>query len=227
MRNAVLILTICLAGTASAGSVSLSGNNFLAVASGGNLGAGSLYNVSPTQNEIDSLMTFDLSPYSGDTISSGTLTITDVGLFDNTNTGEVTDSRNTSLSVYSLSTPYDPNNANLADAPYSPATLLDTESYSVPSTSSQVPLTFNISSALLQEWANTPSSNDGFIIVESTGYTFTGSNHSDLSWITSGQGAPVLSFNASATAPEPATLLLIGPALIGIFFLRSRKIRRP
>jgi hypothetical protein len=227
MKNAALILTICLAGAASAGPVSLSGSNFLAVLNGGNLGAGFLYNVSPSQNEIDALMKFDLSPYSGDTISGGTLTITDLGLFHNINNGQVTDSLNTSLSVYSLSAPYNPNNAHLADVPYSNATLLDTESYSVPSNSSQVPLTFNISSALLAQWANAPSSNDGFIIVESTDYTFTGSGHSDLDWITSGPGAPVLSFNESAPSPEPATLLLIGPALAGICFLGSRKFRRP
>lgn len=227
MKTAALILTVCLAGTASAGPVSLSGNNFLAVMSGGNLGAGFLYNLSPTQNEIDALMTFDLSPYSGDTISGGTLTVTDVGLFHNTNNGQITDSLNTTLSVYSLSGPYDPNNAHLADVPYSAATLLDTESYSVPTTSSQIPLTFDLSPALLEQWANTPSSNDGFIIVESRAYTLTGSGHSDLYWIASGQGAPVLSFNASAPSPEPATLMLVGAALAGICFLGSSKFRRP
>ncbi len=153
-------------------------------------------------------MTFDVSPYSGDIISGGTLTITDAGLFVNNNNGQVTDSLDTSLSVYSLSASYDPNNGTLADVPYSPATLLDTESYSVPTTSSQIPLTFDISSALLEQWANAPSSNYGFIVVESGDFTYTGVEHSDLGWIASGQGAPVLSFHA-APSPEPATLLLI------------------
>jgi hypothetical protein len=119
----------------------------------------------------------------------------------------------THLSIYSLSAPYDPNTATLSDVSYSSLTFLDMQSYSIPSTFAQVPLTFTISSALLEQWANDPSSNYGFIIVEASDVTVVGSGHTDIGWMASGQGAPALSFDSSITVPESATLLLIGPAL--------------
>lgn len=160
--------------------------------SGGNLGPGSLYNVSPSQSEIDALTKFDLSTFSGNAISNGTLTITDAGLCCNNDIpGNLDTSLDTSLSIYPLSAAYDPNNATLADVPYSAATLVDTESYSIPSSFAEVPLTFNISSALLKEWANDPSSNYGFIIVESSDYTAPG-----------GPAIPTLTGSRPARAPR-------------------------
>lgn len=214
------------AGVASASQISLAGGGFLAVRSGSNLGAGFLYNLSPSQGEIDALMTFDLSPYSGDIISNVTLTLTDAGLCCNSgNPANLDTSLSTSLSIYSLSHPYNPTSATLANVSYSSATLLDTESYDITASFAQVPVTFTISPALLETWADDPSSNDGFIVVESATYTTTGSGHSDIDYITSGTSAPVLSFDASSGAPEPASTALLGGALLGLGFLGRRKAR--
>ena len=99
-----------------------------------------------------------------------------------------------------------------------PGTLLDTESFAMTSAMSSLPISFNISAAILQGWADDPSSNFGVVMVESSTYTFTGGNHSDVAFASSGLSAPTASFDV----PESASFSFIGLGALALGALRRR-----
>jgi hypothetical protein len=75
-----------------------------------------------------------------------------------------------------------------------PADLLDAQT---PTLTTGIPVSFDVSAAVLQGWAADSSTNHGVIVVESPNYTTEegfGAGHSDTGYITSGQGSPVLTF---------------------------------
>jgi hypothetical protein len=225
------LVTLCafsFANRATADSaIVINGGNFVSINSGDpNNPLPALYNLAPNQGEIDPLMTFDLSSYSGQINTDGFLTMTDTGLCCRTDQAH---QLITSLSLYALTAPYDPNTAtwNSVQASGYPAAAnqLATADYFIDGPTTQTPVTFKISKDVLQGWANSPSSNFGVIVIESnswTGDTFVeGAAHSDINYITSGPGSPTLSFDNPT--PEPSSLVLIVAGLAGFHFMRRRK----
>jgi hypothetical protein len=218
---ALSVLSVANPATANSAIV-INGGNFVSInASDPTNPFGGLYNLAPNQGEIDPLMTFTLSPYTGQIESDGSLTITDSQLccfFSPEN------NLSTSLSLYALTAAYDPSTANwnsvTASGYPTAANLLDTEAYTINGYTTQQPVTFTIPEAVLQGWVNSPSSNFGVVIIESNSWSGD-QGHSDIPYITSGPGSPTLSFNAT---PEPSSVALIVVGLAGFRFMRRRRL---
>ncbi|MEI7710396.1 MAG: PEP-CTERM sorting domain-containing protein [Rhodospirillales bacterium] len=215
--NAKLGLALCsilaMSSVALATPVSVSGANVgnIGLSAPHPAGAGALY---VSQNFIYGVMTFDLSAYAGHIDSGGTITVAATGIHP------LTSSLNGSISLYALAGAYNVNStvSGLTSAGSMPGTLLDTESFSMTSATSSLPISFNVSAAILQGWANNPSSNFGVVMVESNIYTFTGANHPDVVFASSGASAPIASFDV----PEPASLSVIGLGMVALGALRRR-----
>lgn len=217
-------MALCSAGIAAAGSIVVNGSNFAYISQNGDSPFSILYNRAPSQGEIDPLMTFDVSAYAGEIGSNGSLTITDLSLCCTPPENQLT----ASLSLYSLTAPYDPGTATWSSVQSSgyptAGDLLDTESYTINGGYSQVPVTFTVPQAILQGWANSPSTNYGVIVIESDTFT-SDQGHSDIPYITAGAGAPTLAFTTVTPEPESLELVLLGIAAAGLILRSAKRVR--
>jgi len=196
---ALLGLPVCLSTATLAAPVTVPGTGLVSVYTGGPVGL-PVYSLSPTQGEIDPVMTFDTSSYADAVGSDGTLTLNVAQL--HTPTTELF----TSLSVYALTSAYSVSSPVFATI--SPnvnpgnATLIET-----------------VAIDTIESWADSPSTNYGVVIVQSAAYTPIGADHSDIQFVATGDGAPSLTFDA----PEPASITLLGVAVVGLLARRRAR----
>ena len=206
-------LPVCLSTATLAAPVTVPGTGLVSVYTGGPVGL-PVYSLSPTQGEIDPVMTFDTSSYADAVGSDGTLTLNVAQL--HTPTTELF----TSLSVYALTSAYSVSSPVFATI--SPnvnpgnATLIETVAIDTTGTGA---VTFAIPEATIESWADSPSTNYGVVIVQSAAYTPIGADHSDIQFVATGDGAPSLTFDA----PEPASITLLGVAVVGLLARRRAR----
>ncbi len=78
---------------------------------------------------------------------------------------------------------------------------------------------FTLPASVVQNWIDTPSSNNGLFLISNTIQTSTDQSF----WSKEGGGGPSLAFDA---IPEPGTMSLMGISSMGIFFVRKLRRRK-
>lgn len=212
------VLMVGLSAPAMANFIGVSASNLASIQADAPDNAWPTYlkNVAPDQGEIDSLLTFDVSPYTGLVVDSdGTFDLSPVYL-------DFADYYlSTTFYLYSLGAPYSAattwNSLQASGGYPNAADLLDTEPYVNPYGFGGVSVFFHVPEVTLQSWADSPSTNYGLIVIESNSWTSLPNAHSNIVWYP----GSVLSFQLYA-APEPASWLLIAAGLAGMARVRSR-----
>ena len=177
----------------------------------------SLVSLKPTNQDFQSypLVKFDLSSFSGDTVTSnGTFSLF-VTAFNGAQ------SRSVSLNL--LQSPFDPQSTTydnfyggeFSGGPWG-ATIGSVQPYNLSNGANNY-YSFTIPQATLQSWIDSPSANNGFAFVE----TF-GDNGTVVFSSSSGGDAPELSFS---TVPEPSTYAAIAGSLmlVSVAILRRKR----
>ena len=190
--------------TASYNSINSSGN--IVVSDG-------IYTLSPLQGAIDALFQFDLSAYSGVSLSGGTLTLTEQQLHTPNTALSAT------LSLYALTAAF-----SVGTFP-SLGAVLDTETLAVIGAVTPTPVSFVIPDSVLAGWAAVPATNFGFLLLENSAYsTDQGVNvgHSDIVFY-----APIFvnnpaSLSFTTNVVEPGSLTLLAMGVFGLAMRRGR-----
>lgn len=208
--------------SAGATPVAVTGTDFATVTNNGTgLGPdphpGVLYSIAPAQGFANPLMRFDLGAYAGMTVTGPavlTLSVSSIWPFSTLTAG---------FELLDLAAAYNPATAAgfQSGSVISNATLNANASASTPA--GQV-LSLQIAASVIQDWIDVPGSNFG-VQLGMLSYS-SSAGHSDVSWHAAGALAPSLAFTVSSV-PSPASLPLVGLALVGLMLVRRKAAASP
>jgi len=217
--------------SASGATVAASTDTFITISQEGYSGPNSNYGAAPTLAEIGPypfyaypLITFNLSGFAGQTVvGPASLSLNVVGTWGNNTVSQ-------SLEAFQVLVPWGESTVTWTNFGPGPifgtnvaATALAPLSNITVSAGSVV--TFSIPATLLQEWINNPSTNDGLLLVSTTGTDDLDIQFaSTRSTVVSG---PELSFNTTSI-PEPSTIMLVACSALAVLgnLLRQSGERR-